>query len=707
MPIKSINKFLTLTYLLFMSVFTYGQDGVQWATRVVDVSSEFSEFEFSAGQVLLAPNVLPTGGVSPSAWRPYKPNKKEYIIVGFENPFVAKQILIGESNNPGAITGIIAYDEEGNGELIYEQEAGGVDVASRMLHVPINVTYRVAALRILLNGKAVDGFPEIDCIGITASDERVNAAIKISQNINPNLVVNRLNYKVNSEYREIKPLLTKDRKTLYFSRRGHPGNIGGVNDMEDIWYTDRVSDLHDWDEAVNIGTPLNNPDPNFISSFLEEEQEYIILGNEYQLDMTSMDYGISKSLRVNDSTWTYPKSLNIYNDLNVHESVNFWLTRDDEILVISEEGRRKEGERDLYVSFLQRDGLWTEPIHMGMVINTAGEEESPYLMPDKRTLIFSSNGHSGYGKKDLFVTTRLDDSWQNWSEPQNLGPVVNSPLDDMFLFVPLDGDLGYFCREVPGYDLDIHTFNLPLLTNNVPLVQLCGNIVDPQTEEAIDTEVVFTRLRDGVEVGRVRTDQKGDYCIELPAEELYSYSTELPGLVPVGATIDLLAPEELNDHAATLTRIDLNTMTVQSDMQMPKLTNVESVDVMDEEALLAAIAAAEPISIKDIFFDFDKDNLTEASWVELRNLFEVMQKYPESLVELSGHTDSYGSDEYNIDLSERRVESAKSGLLSLGIDPKRIKISWQGESKIFASNRTSQGRAMNRRVSIKVVKLDD
>ena len=84
---------------------------------------------------------------------------------------------------------------------------------------------------------------------------------------------------------------------------------------------------------------------------------------------------------------------------------------------------------------------------MGPVINTAGEEEGPYLMPDKKTLFFTSNGHSGYGKKDVFMTRRLDNSWQSWTDPENLGPIINTEVDDMFLFLPLDGSFGYFCRS--------------------------------------------------------------------------------------------------------------------------------------------------------------------------------------------------------------------------------------------------------------------
>ena len=98
-----------------------------------------------------------------------------------------------------------------------------------------------------------------------------------------------------------------------------------MDDLEDIWYSDFDNGTQDWGLSRNIGEPLNNLDPNFISSFLLEEEEYIILGNEYLPG--GMNYGISKSRRLNETTWTYPQNLRIYNDLNVHEKVNFWLTQ--------------------------------------------------------------------------------------------------------------------------------------------------------------------------------------------------------------------------------------------------------------------------------------------------------------------------------------------------------------------------------------------
>lgn len=756
------RRYILLLIGTFFSLSVSAQTIVQWAARVVDYSSELSELQHSARQATGKPNILPSGGDNPNAWSPFNNNTQEFIKLQFDLPMPIVQIAIGETYNPGSVKEVFTYDENGKEYSVYKADPGPIDEPYRMLRIMIPPTpYNVTAIKIEIDGKSVEGFASIDCVGISNSDAPIEAKINHIANINTKLLVNRLNEKVNSPYRENKPLLTKDRKTLYFSRRGHPDNVGGEDDLEDIWISDIDSKTLDWGEARNVGEPLNNTDPNFISSFLLDKEELIILGNEYL--QGGMKYGISTSLRTSDSTWSKPENLRIFNDKNEHENVNFWLTPDSEILIISEEGRGTEGYRDLYVSFLQKNGLWTEPLHMGGIINTAGEEESPYLMPDKKTLFFSSNGHSGYGKRDLFMTRRLDNSWQSWTEPENLGPVINSPEDEKFLFLPLDGGYGYFCRHIDGYSLDIHTFTLPLVTEQLRIVSLCGQITDPDTQQPLDAEVVFSRLRDAVEVGRVRTDEGGNYCIELPADEIYSYRAEIPGFIPVGTTVDLLDVSDLNVFAVSLDRLDLDSVdlkqghqleipedvmkavaitlamptlkrdTIQivnsqrkelafpgfdseinvSGVKSPDLKPVNSNAIIQEGAtpqvnVKAKMVRALPgtsFIIRNVFFDFDKDILKPKSWVEIKNLAKFMNDYPDAIVELAGHTDNYGTPEYNIDLSERRVKAVRAALATLGIKEERLQFVWYGEEVPIASNRNRFGRALNRRVEFTIVSM--
>ena len=696
---------------VFVSAGLTSQTVVQWASTVVDFSSELSEFQGSAAQALGKPNILPSGGKeNPNAWSPFTHNTVEYITVQFDRPMPIAQIAIGETNNPGAVRKVVAYSENHKAHVVYKQTPAPVKAPYRMLRIFMERTpYHVKSLKVVVDGRAVNGFVAIDCIGVSNSSEPIQAKINLMPNINPGLSVHRLSDRVNSPNREIKPLLTRDKMTLYFSRRRHPGNVGGEKDMEDIWLSDFDKKAQQWRTARNIGEPLNNSAPNFISSFLREgDEDLIILGNEYLKD--GMHNGISKSRRTSDSTWTYPENFHIFNDLNENENVNFWLTPEGQVLIISEEGRDTEGYRDLYVSFLQKNGVWTEPLHTGSTINTAGEEEAPYLMPDKKTLFFTSNGHSGYGKKDIFMTRRLDHSWQRWTEPENPGPMINTELDDMFFFLPSEGSFGYFCREIEGNDLDIHAFTLPLMAKQDRMVSLRGEMTDPDTRQPqADVEVIFSRLRDGVEVGCVRTDAGGNYSIELPAGEIYSYRAKIPGFIPLVSTVDLLDVAELNISPDSA---DLTQPTVSITLATPKLKR-DTLEMLNAKRQAPAVVQSGAIKRRTptktstrgkrfliVLFDFNKDVLRPQNWVDIRKLANFMKDYPKAVVQLAGHTDDH---EHDTSLAERRVKAVRKALADRGIKEDRLELAWYGKEIPIASDRTRAGRNLNRRVECTIL----
>src|SRR5690606_40006543 len=114
------------------------------------------------------------------------------------------------------------------------------------------------------------------------------------------------------------------------------------------------------------------------------------------------------------------------------------------VLILSVQRLDTQGDKDLYVSFMQADGFWSEPRNIGKVVNTAAYEGSPFIAADGKTLYFTTTGKSGYGDGDIFMTKRLDDTWLNWSEPVNLGPEINTEQWDGFFTVPASGDYAYF-----------------------------------------------------------------------------------------------------------------------------------------------------------------------------------------------------------------------------------------------------------------------
>lgn len=118
-----------------------------------------------------------------------------------------------------------------------------------------------------------------------------------------------------------------------------------------------------------------------------------------------------------------------------------------------------KGERDLYVSFWDGEKA-SEPVNMGGMINTEFEESSPYLADDLKTLYFASKGHHGYGGFDIYVTTRLDDSWINWSTPKNLGPAVNGRLDDEFFSITHCGNFAIFSKQISIHNSDLYKISM-------------------------------------------------------------------------------------------------------------------------------------------------------------------------------------------------------------------------------------------------------
>jgi len=153
--------------------------------------------------------------------------------------------------------------------------------------------------------------------------------------------------------------------------------------------------------------------------------------------------GVSLTYRTRKG-WAYPEKQDIDKFYNDSPYASYFLSNDGRFLLMSVQRKGGKGELDLYVSFRKADNEWAEPIHMGNVINTSTNDYSPFLAADGQTLYFSSEGHSGYGKADIFKTDRLDDTWTNWSEPQNLGPVVNSPGADSKYNIPASGEYAYY-----------------------------------------------------------------------------------------------------------------------------------------------------------------------------------------------------------------------------------------------------------------------
>jgi OOP family OmpA-OmpF porin len=669
--------------LLLIAVFSHYSKGqvVQWASKVIEFSSELTPVQYSANQVVGKPNVLPAGGQSPNAWAPDKPNRKEFLKLGYANPISIRQIAIAESHNPSAIFRILVYDETGTEHAITTFNPMAVPLKGRMLNVFMDPTpYKVAAVKIEFDGGAVPDYYGIDAVAISDSNYPIIADIPTMQLLASGILIETLDKNVNSEFDELNPLLSPDGKTLYFSRRNHPENVGGVNDKEDIWFSE-LDASGQWQLARNMGTKFNNSGPNFINTIQsvtpDGKSAIMVLGNKY-MPNGKMLAGVSVSTRVNGE-WSSPKALNIINDYNFNEKANYFLTDNRQTLLMSVEREDSYGDRDLYVTFIKSDSSWTGPLNLGDVVNSAGEESAPFLASDDKTLYFSSNGFSGYGGSDIYVSKRLDDTWTKWSEPENLGPEINSPLEDLFFNIPASSENAYYSRGVSEKNMDIFRIKLPILRGPETWVTVRGKIVDKTTGKPLGAKVIYERLPDGKGLGISQSNpETGEYEIRLPAGELYGLRAE--------------ADEKLSENQ------NLDLRDIKNDQTIEQNFDLDPIGV-------ANVAANASILLNNLFFDLEKSSLRPESFPELDRVAAMMKEKPTMEIEISGHTDVTGSEAYNLSLSKKRAASVAHYLAGKDINEERMTVLFFGESKPMDSNETRDGRKKNRRVEFKILKL--
>jgi OmpA-OmpF porin, OOP family len=675
-----MNRLLLLLFVFAISISAQSQT-IQWASKVLEFSSQLTPNQYAAKQALGKPNILPSGGENPNAWVPDRPKRKEFLKLGFDTPAYVRQIAIAESHNPSALYRILLYDEAGREHEVSTFSPSTVPLKSRMLNVFIEMTtYKVVAVKLEFDGAALPDYFAIDAVGITDANYPVIAEIPEAAFLASGIIIEPLDKNVNSEHPELSPILSPDGKTLYFSRQNHPENIGGVKDVEDIWYSELNAD-GTWTLAKNIGPQFNNKFPNFINSINsvtpDGKSAVMILGNQYLKDGKKMNAGVSISNNFSGK-WTNPKALNIINDYNFNEKSNYFLANNRQTLLMSVEREDSYGDRDLYVSFMKEDSSWTEPLNLGDVINSAAEEAAPFLALDDKTLYYSSKGFSGYGGSDIYISKRLDDTWTNWSEPENMGKVINSSLDDTFFNIPANSEYAYYSRGVSENNLDIYRVKLPVIKVPEPWITVRGKLVDGKTNAPMDAKIIYQRLSDGKDLGISESNPTtGNFEIKLPAGEMYSVRAEANGYISESQPLDL--------------------RNVTAEQIVPDFNfNLRPIQVVPIETDAV-------ITLNSIFFNFDKADLKPESYPELDRVVKLMNDQNSITIEIAGHTDSIGTEEYNQWLSQRRANTVQKYLVSKGIGANRIKSIGFGELKPVATNKQEKnGRELNRRVEFKI-----
>ncbi|MFC2185901.1 OmpA family protein [Fulvivirgaceae bacterium LMO-SS25] len=393
---------------------------------------------------------------------------------------------------------------------------------------------------------------------------------------------------INTPYAEVKPIITADGQTLYFSRQQYPENLGGEEDDQDI-YVARIED-GEWGMAQNIGEPLNNKFPNGVIAVAGDGNTLLLI-NKYDRRGRA-ESGLSITKR-SGNTWSFPEPLEIENNYNRSDFGDYFLSANGKIMLLAVQRRDTKGDQDLYVSFDKGNNQWSEPIHMGAAINSSEADFSPFLAPDNRTLYFASYGHNSKGGPDIYMSKRLDKSWTNWSPPKNLGNTINSAGFEAYFTIPAAGDYAYLVTDQGGIEnsRDIYVVAIPSDFMPDPVLTVMGRVLDANTLEPIQAKLVVESILDGYETAGVETNaENGEFEFILPSKDQYQIRSLAPGYGPVNEVIDLLNHTETGIVEKTfyLKPIDeiLNQKTIVANENQGQINDRKVNDVAVKEGAL-------------------------------------------------------------------------------------------------------------------------
>ena len=490
--------------------------------------------------------------------------------------------------------------------------------------------------------------------------------------------VENLGTRINTALPELRPTISADGNLLFFICQNHQRNTkyGEIPNSQDIWFSEKDS-AGNWSKAVHLGYPLNTYYYNAVF-WISPDNNRILIRNAF----VHGDYagnGISMCYLNEDGYWSVPDMLYIKNyeryDRGRQNGAVMANNGQSLLFYMSEE---KEGlNNDLYVSFVLPDDTWTEPKSLGKKINLKNyNETTPYLAPDGVTLYFSSNRPGGLGYNDIWMTKRLDESWQKWSEPVNLGSPINTEEMDCFFTMDAGGEYAYMSTELDSHgESDIVRIKLLEREKPDPVMLVSGNVYNKKTMKPLSASLLYETLPDGNLAGSgISNPTDGAFKMVLPFDKNY--------LIRANADHFFAQSENLN----------LDSLRKAGYKEVHK------------DLYLVPIEVGAVVRLNNVYFDFDKWTLRPESFVELDRVVKMLADNPAVEIEMSAHTDSRGSDEYNFKLSDNRARSVMEYILSKGIAPAKIKSQGYGESKPVAPNDTDENRQLNRRVEFTILK---
>lgn len=497
-------------------------------------------------------------------------------------------------------------------------------------------------------------------IAIKSKAEKAYTTILFQQQQkrNPkNIVLKNFSEIINTSMDEYYPVLTADGQSILFTRMD--------GRQEDVYLAQK--DATSW--MITPLEALNTPDNEGAATLTTDGKMIFYTACNRTDGMGSCD--IFYALRQGNGQWMNAGGIGKPINTSSWESQPFYHTQ-LRTLFFSAIRDGGSGGRDIWYSTLDTNNKWSLPANMGSVINSAGDEETPYLHPDGVTLYFASNGHQGMGAKDIFMSRKQPDG--SWGTPVNMGYPINTPKDESGFFVSTEGKNAYMAsaRDSGKGRLDIYSLELPESLRPQPATYLSIKVQDKETYKTLSSNFQIIDITDNKVILSGTTDHEGKIVTPLPAGKNYMLLIDKNAYLPYSENFAFAAPENY----------------------LPYEKNI----------LLSPLREGNVFILKNVFFDVNSFVLDNKSNAELDKLVEYLKKNPALRLEVSGHTDNTGSAVSNQLLSENRAKSVVSYLVSKGIDAGRLQYKGYGDTKPIANNSSEEGKSQNRRTECKILK---
>ena len=482
--------------------------------------------------------------------------------------------------------------------------------------------------------------------------------------------ITNLGPEVNSKYPDYHPSISADENTLLFISRRENTTGAQVDILDNHYYEDiYISEkvAKKWTPAETMGFGINTESHDGCVGLSPDGQELFV----YRWSQEGNGDLYSSDLV--GAEWSAPRHLGANINSKAWES-DVSVTPDKKVIFFTSTKKGGFGGRDIYMARRLPNGEYAVPINLGPKINTELDEDAPFIHPDGKTLYFSSQGHKSMGGYDIFSCTINIEKAAILTDPINVGFPINTADDDVFFVWSPDNKRAYFASERKGGYGEKDIYLLERTDIEAALVVLKGIVRSSKDSIPLGAKITVIDNATQQSMGVYESNNSsGKYIVILPEGKNYGIRVESPGYLFYSKNIHIPVLEQYHE--------------------------------IEDEVYLDQMEVGTKITLRNVFFDVDKATLRPESEAELAKLVEVLKNNKSMKIQISGHTDSDGNEDHNLKLSEERAHAVVDYLVAKGIDAYRLTFKGFGETKPVVANDTPENKQMNRRTEIEITEF--